>query len=129
MKTKNMKHIFIFSVLTTILFSCSKDYLEVTPKGTSLEETYYQNEDEAYSALISVYDIMSLNSSSWDNMISFMNAGSDDNYGASAPGDAISLFSYNQLTPSNMPRGFWSNHYQGIFRANTLLQKLPNDPM
>lgn len=129
MKTQKIKYIFIVSAFITLLSSCSKEYLEITPKGTALEETYYQNEEEAYSALISAYDIMSFNSSSWDNMISFMNAGSDDNYGASVPGDAISLFSYNKLTPTNMPRGFWSNHYQGIFRANTLLQKLPNVPM
>lgn len=129
MKSIYTKRIFIIGALFTLFISCDKEYLEITPKGTALEETYYQNEDEAYSALIAAYDIMSFNSSSWDNMISFMNAGSDDNYGASVPGDAISLFSYHQLTPSNMPRAFWSNHYQGIFRANTLLQKLPNVPM
>lgn len=129
MKSIYTKRIFIIGALFTLFISCDKEYLEITPKGTALEETYYQNEDEAYSALIAAYDIMSFNSSSWDTIISFMNAGSDDNYGASVPGDAISLFSYHQLTPSNMPRAFWSNHYQGIFRANTLLQKLPNVPM
>ena len=46
---------------------------------------------------------MSFNSSSWDNMISFMNAGSDDNYGASVPGDAISLFSYNKFIKLTKP--------------------------
>lgn len=129
MITKNIKYIFIAVAILFTSISCTEDFLEVTPKGTDLEETYYKNADEAYSALIAAYDIMSFNSSSWDNMISFMNAGSDDNYGASAPGDAISLFSFNQLTPTNMPQGFWSNHYQGIFRANTLLEKLPNVPM
>jgi starch-binding outer membrane protein, SusD/RagB family len=129
MKTKNIKYLSIAIAILITAVSCSEEFLEVTPKGTDLEETYYQNADEAYSALIAVYDIMSFNSSSWDNMISFMNAGSDDNYGASVPGDAISLFSYNQLTPTNMPQAFWSNHYQGIFRANTLLEKLPNISM
>lgn len=129
MKTINIKYICIAIAITFTTVSCSEDFLELTPKGTSLEETYYQNEGEAYSALVAAYDIMSMNSSSWDNMISFMNAGSDDNYGASAPGDAISLFSFNKLTPTNMPQGFWSNHYQGIFRANTLLEKLPGISM
>ncbi len=129
MITKNIKYIFIAVAILFTSISCTEDFLEVTPKGTDLEETYYKNADEAYSALIAAYDIMSFNSSSWDNMISFMNAGSDDNYGASVPGDAISLFSFNKLTPANMPQGFWSNHYQGIFRANTLLEKLPNVPM
>jgi starch-binding outer membrane protein, SusD/RagB family len=129
MKTKNIKYLYIAVVILFTTVSCTENFLEVTPKGTDLEETYYKNADEAYSALVAAYDIMSFNSSSWDNMISFMNAGSDDNYGASVPGDAISLFSYNLLTPTNMPQGFWSNHYQGIFRANTLLEKLPNVPM
>ena len=129
MKTKNIKYLLIAVAILLTTFSCSEEFLEVTPNGRPLEETYYKDADEAYSALIAAYDIMNFNSSSWDNMISFMNAGSDDNYGASVPGDAISLFSFYQLTPTNMPQGFWSNHYQGIFRANTLLEKLPNIPM
>ena len=129
MKTKNIKYLFIAVAIVFTTVSCTEEFLEVTPKGTALEETYYKNADEAYSALIAAYDKMSFNSSSWDNMISFFNAGSDDNYGASAPGDAISLFSFYKLTPTNMPQGFWSNHYQGIFRANTLLEKLPTIPM
>jgi len=129
MKTKQYRNLFITGVMMIALFSCSQDFLVVEPKGTALEDSYYKNEAEATSALVAVYDLMSFNSSSFDNIISFFNAGSDDNYGASVPGDAISLFSFYQLTPDNMPRGFWSNHYQGIFRANTLLQKLPGIPM
>ena len=94
MKTKNLRNIFITGVMMTALFSCSEDFLEVKPTGNALEDSYYTNSQEATSALVAVYDIMSFNSSSFDNMISFFNAGSDDNYGASAPGDAISLFSF-----------------------------------
>lgn len=129
MKTKNLRNIFITGVMMTALFSCSEDFLEVKPTGNALEDSYYTNSQEATSALVAVYDIMSFNSSSFDNMISFFNAGSDDNYGASAPGDAISLFSFYQLNQTNMPRAFWSVHYQGIFRANTLLKKLPGITM
>lgn len=129
MKTKQYINLFITGVMMITLFSCSKDFLEVQPKGTALEDSYYKNEDEATSALVAVYDVMSFNSTAWDNMITFFNAGSDDNYGASVPGDAISLFSFYQVTPTNMPRSFWGTHYEGIFRANTLLEKLPGIPM
>lgn len=129
MKTIKIRNIFITGVMMMALFSCSEDFLEVQPKGTSLESSYYKNADEATSALVAVYDVMSFNQSAWDNMLTFFNAGSDDNYGASVPGDAISLFSFFQLTPDNMPRSFWGLHYQGIFRANVLLEKLPGVPM
>lgn len=123
MKT-NIK-LFVAAIMVMTLVSCTKEWLEVQPKGTSLESNYYRNEAEAYSALIAVYDEMGFNSSSFDNIITFFNAGSDDNYGASAPGDAISLFSSYKLNSTNVPSSFWSKHYEGIFRANTLLKKLP----
>lgn len=119
-----------------MLASCSKDFLEVESKGTSLESAYYKNEAEATSALIAVYDIMNINSSSFANMIAFMNAGSDDNFGGGGPGEGsntIAQFSSFGVNPINMndsgASGLWSNQFQGIFRANTLLQKLPGIPM
>ena len=39
-----------------ILNSCSKSFLEVEPKGTTLETNYYKNADEAYKGLVSCYD-------------------------------------------------------------------------
>ena len=83
MKTKNIKYLYIAVAILFTTVSCTDEFLEVQPKGTALEETYYKDADEAFSALVAVYDVMGFNSSSWDNMISFMNAGSDDNYGAS----------------------------------------------
>jgi hypothetical protein len=65
-------------------------------------------------------------------MITMMNAGSDDNYaggGGATDGAGIQGFSNYTLNPNIIPRSFWSDHYQGIFRVNILLQKLPAVPM
>jgi hypothetical protein len=136
MKTKNSISLFITGVMMIVLASCSKDFLEVESKGTSLESNYYKNEAEATAALVAVYDIMNINSSSFANMIAFMNAGSDDNFGGGGPGEGnntIAQFSSFGVNPINMndsgASGLWSNQFQGIFRANTLLQKLPGIPM
>ncbi len=61
-----------------------------------------------------------------------MNAGSDDNFaggGGATDGAGIQGFSNYTLNPNIVPRSFWSDHYQGIFRANILLAKLPGVPM
>ena len=39
------------------------------------------------------------------------------------------VFSNFTINPTIVPNSFWSDHYQGIFRANILLQKLPGIPM
>jgi hypothetical protein len=65
-------------------------------------------------------------------MITMMNAGSDDNYaggGGATDGAGIQGFSNYTLNPNIIPESFWNDHYQGIFRANILLQKLPGTTM
>ena len=57
--TKMKKVILQYSIVFAIIFalsSCGKDFLDVQPKGTLLEENFYQNEGDAFEALIAVYD-------------------------------------------------------------------------
>ena len=132
MKTIKFKFLFIALAIITTMVSCSTDFLEVKPKGTNLETNYYKNDTEALAGLTAVYDLMRKNSGGFENMITMMNAGSDDNYaggGGATDGAGIQGFSNYTLSPTSMPSSFWSDHYQGIFRANYLLTKLPGIPM
>jgi hypothetical protein len=81
---------------------------------------------------VAAYDVMRKNAGGFENMITMMNAGSDDNYaggGGATDGAGIQGFSNYTLNANIIPRSFWSDHYQGVFRANILLQKLPDVPM
>ena len=118
--------------LTLVATSCSKDFIEVEPKGQFLSENYYADEAQAFSALVGVYDVLRKNSGGFENMITMMNAGSDDQYaggGGASDGAGIQGFSNYTLNPTIMPASFWNDHFQGIFRANTLLSKLPQTSM
>lgn len=122
-------------LLVAMLFligSCSKDYITLEPKGQFLTENYYSDSTQAYAALVAVYDVLRKNAGGFENMITMMNAGSDDNFaggGGPSDGAGIQSFSNYTLSAGTLPRSFWSDHYQGIFRANILLQKLPNVPI
>jgi hypothetical protein len=112
-----------------LLGSCKKDFITLEPKGQFLSQNYYANRDQAYSALVGVYDVLRKNAGGFDNMITFMNAGSDDNYaggGGATDGAGIQGFSSYTLNSNIMPGSFWNDHYQGIFRANTLIARLPD---
>ena len=127
MKEKVIKYLFIAVAMIVSLGSCDKAFLEVQPKGQFLSANYYADKDQAYAALVGVYDVLRKNSGGFENMITMMNAGSDDNYaggGGATDGAGIQGFSNYTLNAVIMPGSFWSDHYQGIFRANTLLSKL-----
>ncbi|QDO95509.1 RagB/SusD family nutrient uptake outer membrane protein [Formosa sediminum] len=132
---KKLKNIWSMSMVLPIIIlmvSCSEEFLEVEPKGTTLEENYYSNEDEAYSGLVAVYDVIGKQSRGFENMIALLNSGSDDHYaggGSSSDGPQFQAFSNYTISESNVATSYWSDFYQGIFRANTLLTKLPDVDM
>ena len=130
---KTIKLHYIASVLLTItLVGCSDDFLEVSPKGSFLSTNYYANREQAYTAIIATYDAIRKNTGGFENMVTMMNAGSDDNVaggGSSTDGLQIHRFDEFDLTGDNMPGSFWNDNYQGVFRANILLLNLDDVPM
>ncbi|MBJ2175272.1 RagB/SusD family nutrient uptake outer membrane protein [Aureibaculum sp. A20] len=133
MKLKNIKIIVGLLMISLLGISCNKDFIELDPKGdVPLEDNYYANDAEVYSGVIAVYDILGKESSTFENMITMMNAGSDDYYaggGGATDGTGIQSFSDYSISESTIPSSFWSTYYQGIFRANVLLTQLPEAPI
>jgi starch-binding outer membrane protein, SusD/RagB family len=114
------------------MFSCKRSFIEIEPKGQFLSENYYADRDQAFAALVATYDVMRKNSGGFENMLALINAGSDDHFaGGGGPTDGLQLqvFSNYTLTPNSMAGSYWNDYYQGIFRANVMLSKLPNVPM
>lgn len=132
MKRMNIKTAFLVATSVVVLGSCKKSFIEIEPKGQFLTQNYYANRDQAYAGLVAAYDVLRKNAGGFENMITMMNAGSDDNFaggGGATDGAGIQGFSNYTLNANTVPRSFWSDHFQGIFRANILLQKLPGVSM
>lgn len=130
MKILNFYTVALISIFT--FTACNKDYLEVEPKGQFLSVNYYADQTQAFSALVGVYDVLRKNSGGFENIVAMMNAGSDDHVaggGGSSDGVGIQGFSNFTIDQTIIPGSFWNDHYQGIFRANTLLLKLPDTQM
>jgi starch-binding outer membrane protein, SusD/RagB family len=132
MRTIKVNYLIIAVVLINILGACKKSFVDVTPQGQFLSDFYYANQDQAYSALVAVYDPLRKNSGGFDNILALMNSGSDDHFaggGNSTDGTQLQAFSNYTMTANLMAASFWNDPYQGIFRANVLLKKLPAVPM
>jgi hypothetical protein len=134
MKLISFKQSFIaFGVLLT-LWSCDTDEkLEVKGDGVVLESNFYRNETEAYSGLVAAYDKVGKFAGSMETApLLFLNSASDDFYaGGGNSGDqpGLQVASNYTVSPINIPPAIWANYYQGVFRCNVMIQKLPNIPM
>jgi hypothetical protein len=116
-----------------ILNSCSKKFLEVDPKGTTLESNYYKNADEAYKGLVSCYDPLGTEcGKTYSNKIGPLNSASDDCYaGGGSSSDVPAWQVWNNYTidaATGIQGDFWNRNFTGVYRVNVLLSKLDAVP-
>ena len=112
--------------LTLILGSCSKDFLNTRPVGRVLEVNYYQTEEQAFEALVSIYDVLQWNDQYGFTMFRFLqNVASDDTYaGGSDASDQPSWVAYDNFHFDTEP---WSTAWilEKVVQRNLPCQLIP----
>ncbi|MDG1880992.1 MAG: RagB/SusD family nutrient uptake outer membrane protein [Schleiferiaceae bacterium] len=129
----HLKYVITSVALSVTIGSCSRDFLDVKPVGRTLEVNHYQNQEQAFEALVSIYDVLQWNDQNGYTMQHLlMNVASDDTYaGGSDASDQPSWVATNNFTfdPNLGPHsGFWKKAYRGIFRANYYIQLIDDVP-
>lgn len=113
----------IAAFMALVLTSCD-DYLDLKPISDATTSNAYSTASDAEAALVGAYDSFQQEYYIWDNVI-FSDVISDNYY---AGGDNPEVFAVEDLniTPTN-GRLFnnWSQIYNGISKANTVLSKVP----
>jgi len=129
MAMKLVRNIFLGLVIA-FFGACSESFLDTIPITEKTDGNYYSNPEEASEALVGCYDALQL---IYSNGVAFPVAAdvmSDLCFGGTGAGDGdgypmIDEFDKN-VSPSdlNMYEPNWENYYKGIFRCNTLIEKL-----
>jgi hypothetical protein len=122
-------HILLAGLFTTVITGCGKDFLELQPRGTDLEDNFYKNEEQLFQGLIAVYDVMQWGTSGGYTMtMPLLTVASDEAHaGGSDASDQPRWVAYDnfKLTAEMGPQpGLWNKNYAGIYRANLLLSKI-----
>ncbi len=125
-----MKRIIIAIFILGISFSCSDEFLEVSPKGTLLSSTYFKTESQVTEALFSVYDALGHQKGfdlPWSPFLIMSEALSDDAYaGGQDAGDGADedeLNTFNISTGNGIVQSIWKRNYYGISRANFTIER------
>jgi starch-binding outer membrane protein, SusD/RagB family len=124
---KNLRYITgLLVVLFMTITSCSKDIIDLSPRGTVLESNFYKTEAELFQGLVAAYDPLGY-STGFTMKMGLLNAASDDTHaGGSDASDQPNWVAYNNFTvsPTLGPQaGLWSKNFTGIYRANLVIEK------
>lgn len=132
-----MKQIIIasaFLVIVGLLISCEEDFVTKEFQNGVVDVNFFQNATHAEQALTAVYDAISQKGLYREAVFVLGDATSDDiNELTGDNGDygtffrAASDFRWEPNNPFSTAR--WYDPYKGIFRANILLEKLPEIDM
>jgi len=113
--------------------SCTKDFLEVQPKGSILESNYYKNATEIFNGIIAAYDPLGAETgNSYTSRAATLNSASDDTYaGGGSSSDMTAWQAWNNFTVDasiGPQEDLWDTRYTGVYRTNLILSKIDGVP-
>jgi hypothetical protein len=130
-----MKYIKTTAVFLGVLlagYGCSDDFLEKQSLTDETESNFYQTEQQALQALVSIYDALQYSNgrtadtyAPWDILNNIL---SDDAYtGGSGSGDRpglVRMGTHQSVATDSEVLAAWEDRYVGIARANLFLTKV-----
>ncbi len=116
-------------LFTSLFYSCSEEFLELEPLDQEVTTNFYRTQEEAYQALVAIYDVLTYQSTpgvSWAPFITVSDALSDDAFAgggdANDGADFDQLNKWNISTTSVVAHSIWIKNYIGVYRANLYLE-------
>lgn len=113
-----------------MLTSCEKDFLEKSPIVGTTEENFYRNEADAIAAVNAAYASLQFQLSPaghfrwfWGDIMS-----DDAVKGGGSDNDVAPLYELENFigkTNTDLLEAEWGADYEGIYRANVVLEKVP----
>lgn len=122
---KKITYILSAALMTLGFSACSLDAENVTQTSTS---NFPVTEDDAVATLAGIYEnLNAVNANPQESFLYYAMLASDDQLGGGGANDKL-MQSMDMILNNgqNMTNDFYEQRYQGINRANTLIQALPN---
>ena len=126
--------LFILTGLVLLPYGCKKEFLDRKPLVGTTEENFYRNEADALAAVNAAYAPLQFELSPaahfrwfWGDIMSddAIKGGSGDNDG----NELLQLETFKGPSNTDLLEAEWSADYEGVYRANVVLERVPDIPM
>jgi len=119
-----MKRIYIITILSLVFSSCSENFLDTKNLMEKTDQSFYRTPTDADQALTGVYATLTMVNTP-QNIFIVSEQMSDECFGGGGQNDHAGAVDQFQQNNVNQYSSAWSTLYQGVFRANTLIRKMP----
>ena len=126
---KNLK--LYIPIIVLLLIACKKTFLDTEDVTSATEQNFYKTTDDAWKALVGVYDGLQRAGSSGSGLqVTATEVMSDDAFGGTGNADGLGFQMMDEFDKLRSPSDQdmfgdnWNTYYKGIYRANMLLTHL-----
>lgn len=126
--------IFVLGLLAVFSISCEKEFLDRKPIIGVTSDNFYKTEADALAAVNAAYATLQFELSPaghfrwfWGDIMS-----DDSQKGGSGDNDVVDLMkleTFQGPTNTDLLESEWNADYEGIYRANVVLEKVPGIEM
>ncbi|WP_343306752.1 RagB/SusD family nutrient uptake outer membrane protein [Chitinophaga niabensis] len=120
------KYIYLLALVLVTQGSCKK-FLETKPSDFLAPETYYNTEKELTYALTGIYDVLGSSDLYGDNVFYHFDITDEGVYGHAGVTAGVQVYNFSSSDP--IVASTWETLYNGIGRANLLLENIDRPVM
>lgn len=126
--------ILVITALVAGLHACQDEFLELSPIIGTTEENFYRTSDDAIAAVNAAYAALQFELSPAGHFRWFWGDIMSDDSGKGGSGDndvneLLQLETFKGPTNTDLLEAEWSADYEGIYRANVVLEEVPGIDM
>lgn len=122
-----MKNIFVFLIIGLLMSSCQDNFLDKVPLDFVSPDNYLSNDEQTLIVLNGVYHQLDFGGTTHPYQKTYpyaLDLATDDAF-SNSPWEGMTIFARGQTTPtSTRVEWQWSRNYQGIARANVLIDAI-----
>jgi hypothetical protein len=128
-----MKKLYIIILIVFLGVSCSEDFLDRGPLAEQTSETFYNNDENAMSALYATYNVIRARETFGCNKWVLGSIASDLAEGGGNPGgnDILPIQQIDRLTHNAgnimVIEWYWYGFYAGLLRANLVIENVEDN--
>ncbi|WP_324680016.1 RagB/SusD family nutrient uptake outer membrane protein [Hymenobacter sp. GOD-10R] len=120
-----MKRILLAATAALLLTGCEKEFLEKEPLSVVTPDNFYKTSNDAVRAINAAYKPLTLQGVGQFGLDRYGNYMSGDAQSANDDANWSQIQEFTVTSDNQNVRNSWNAFYQGIFRANLVLDRVP----
>lgn len=116
----------ILTVVMLITVSCSSDFTDLTSENALNTDNFYKTKDDFNAGVLAIYAKLQVQVNIYFELVEYRSDNLDILAPTSGTVDRYDICKFKETSSNALIQNAWTNFYNGIFRANVIIDRINN---